>query len=70
MSWDLSGMRVKGLYMESYPVEGVVRLSRVRYGGTVSHHVVLDSPVNLYGNLRDVVILEHKCVTQIMDDNK
>ncbi len=66
MEWDLTGMRVKGNYLGSYPVEGVVRLSRVKYGGTVSHHVVLDQPVYMFGEQREAVILEHSSVTQVM----
>ena len=66
MEWDLTGMRVKGNYLGSYPVEGVVRLSRVKYGGTVSHHVILDQPVYMFGEQREAVILEHSSVTQVM----
>jgi hypothetical protein len=67
MEWDLTGMRIKGNYLGSYPVEGTVRLSRVKYGGTVNHHIVLDQPVYIFGEQRDTVILEHSCITQVMD---
>ena len=33
MSWNLEGKRVIGMYMGEFPVAGVVRLSRVKYGG-------------------------------------
>lgn len=64
--WNLEGLQVKGLYMGSIPVAGRVELSRVKYGGEVSHHVVLESPVEVYGAQRDRVILEHKFVEQVM----
>jgi len=63
--WNLEGLQVKGLYMGSIPVAGRVELSRVKYGGEVSHHVVLESPVEVYGAVRDRVILEHKFVKQV-----
>ena len=34
-------------------------------GGEVSHHVALDSPVEVYGAVRDRVILEHRYVEQV-----
>lgn len=64
--WNLEGLQVKGLYMGSIPVAGRVELSRVKYGGEVSHHVVLESPVEVYGAVRDRVILEHKFVKQVV----
>ena len=51
--------------MGSIPVAGRVELSRVKYGGEVSHHVALDSPVEVYGAVRDRVILEHRYVEQV-----
>jgi hypothetical protein len=63
--WNLEGLRVEGLYMGEFPVEGRVELSRVRYGGGVSHHVVLESPVEVFGALRDRVILNHKEVQAV-----
>ena len=43
--WNLEGMCVSGMYMGEFPVTGVVTLSRVQYGGEVSHHVELETPV-------------------------
>lgn len=65
MNWALDGMMVKGMYLGEIPVSGKVRLSRVKYGGEVSHHIDLDEPLNVYGNLRDSVILENKYITQV-----
>jgi hypothetical protein len=68
MNWNLEGLRVHGSYMGEFPVTGRVELSRVQYGGTVSHHVVLDAPVTVYGAQRDRVILEHELVEQVSDN--
>ena len=65
MSWVLEGMRVKGTYLDEFPVTGTVTLSRVCYGGAVNHHVRLDAPIQVYSSLRDTVILEHKNVEQV-----
>ena len=68
MSWNLEGLRVSGLYMDEFPVSGRVRLSRVKYGGGVTHHVDLDEPILVYGAVRDSVILEHELVEQVSDN--
>lgn len=65
--WNLEGMTVTGLYMGDIPVTGKVELSRVKYGGEVSHHVVLDTPVAVFGTMRDRVILEHKYIGSVKD---
>jgi len=58
MSWILEGKRVRGLYLDKFPVEGTVYHSRVAYGGAVDHHITLDTPITVYGAVRDTVILE------------
>jgi len=63
--WQLEGLRVYGRYMNQFDVSGTVELSRVKYGGTISHHVVLDQPITVYGAVRDRVILEHKEISKI-----
>ena len=67
MNWDLEGMKVFGLYMGQFPVTGKVELSRVAYGGEVKHHVALDTPIEVYGAMRDRVILEHGCIQRVLD---
>lgn len=67
--WNLENMSVTGLYMGEIAVSGVVELSRVAYGGKVVHTVVLDTPVVVYGAVRDRVILEHKYVSFVSDVN-
>ena len=66
MQWNLEGQRVNGLYMGLFPISGTVDLSRVQYGGEVSHHIQLDEPIKVYGALRDRIILEHKHVNRIL----
>ncbi len=59
MNWILEGMTVTGKYMGMIAVKGKVELSRVAYGGEVRHTVVLDNPIQVYGAVRDRVILEN-----------
>jgi hypothetical protein len=63
--WDLEGLTVSGLYLGSIPVKGKVDLSRVEYGGEISHHVQLESPIKIYGEMRERVILMHKHISSI-----
>lgn len=65
MSWNLEGMTVSGTYLEQFPVRGKVDLSRVKYGGRVSHHVVLDEPILVFGTMRDRVIIDHGSIVQV-----
>lgn len=64
--WNYEGLRVKGKYMGDIDVTGKVHLSRVKYGGSVSHHVILDEPIKVYGAMRDSVILAHSDIEQVM----
>ena len=66
MSWNLEGKRVIGMYMGEFAVSGVVDLSRVKYGGGVSHHVKLDNPVRVYSAVRDRVILDAEEVKGVL----
>ena len=66
MNWNLEGLTVKGMYMGDFPVTGRVELSRVKYGGGVSHHVVLDTPIEIFSKIRDRVILDHENVVRVM----
>lgn len=66
--WILEKMKVSGKYMGEFPVTGRVRLSRVKYGGGVCHHVKLDNPIMVYGAERDVVILDHTQIELVSDN--
>lgn len=65
MNWNLEGLTVTGKYLGTIPVTGRVELSRVKYGGEISHHVVLESPVEIFGKIRERVILEHRVVESV-----
>jgi hypothetical protein len=62
----LDGMRIIGMYMGDYPVSGTVRLSRVKYGNGMSHHVTLDNPINVFGAVRDSVILNENEIAGVL----
>ncbi len=62
--WNLEGLTVKGTYF-GLPVEGVVTLSRVKFGGTVQHTVDLFYPITLFGSERTTVLLDANEVTYI-----
>ena len=64
-NWNLEGLHVNGLYMGIFPISGRVELSRVKYGGGVQHTVVLDQTVQIYGQVRDRLLLDHENVTRI-----
>lgn len=58
MNWQREGQRVEAVYLDQFPIAGVIEDSRVAYGGRVKHLVVLDQPIEVYGAVRDRVILE------------
>jgi hypothetical protein len=58
MSWQREGQKVQGVYLDQFPVSGIVKDSRVAYGGRVKHLVVLDEPIEVYGAIRDHVIFD------------
>ena len=66
--WNLEGMKVSGKYMGEFPVTGKVRLSRVKYGGGVSHHIDLIEPIEIYGSIRESVILNHFEIETVSDN--
>jgi hypothetical protein len=47
------------MYLETFPVEGVVIESRVTYGSGVKHTIALDTPIEVYGSMRETVNLYH-----------
>ena len=55
-------MKVFGLYMgeHKFPVTGTVELSR-----DGAHHVALDTPIEVYGAVRDRVILDHTQIQRV-----
>ena len=65
--WNLENCRVTGNYMGIMPVAGMVTESRVKYGGSVSHTVKLDTPITVFGAVRDRVILDNWEVEKIYE---
>ena len=55
--WNLEGLTVRGYYF-GHQVEGVVILSRVKYGGSVQHTVDLFFPITMFGQERTSVLLD------------
>ena len=55
--WNLEGLVVRGEYFGK-KVEGIVTLSRVKFGGTVQHTVDLFFPITMYGQERTTVLLD------------
>ncbi len=55
--WNLEGLTVRGVYF-GVPVEGVVTLSRVKFGGSVQHTLDLFFPITLFGSERTTVLLD------------
>lgn len=70
MNWNLEGQHISGLYLDKFHINGRVELSRVKYGGGVSHHVVLDRPITVYGAQRDRVIVDHEHVTGVYSQSR
>ena len=67
--WNLEGLIVRGYYF-GIPVEGVVTLSRVKYGaGDVQHTVDLFFPITMYGQERTTVLLDSNEIAYIEDES-
>jgi hypothetical protein len=70
MSWNREGQHVTGCYL-GYIVAGTVTESRVKYGGAVQHTVSLDAPAEIFGDVREVVLLDEKeLFAKLADDQK
>lgn len=69
MNWSLEGMHVEATYLTDFPVSGTVVESRVRYGGTVSHTIVLDKPLQMRWRSEPAtrLIIEHESITRVRD---
>ena len=62
----LDGRRIIGMYLGDYAVSGTVRLSRVRFGGGMAHHVTLDNPIECFGAVRDSIMLDENEVKGVL----
>jgi len=66
--WNLEGMTVTGNYYD-VPVKGRIELSRVAYGGSIKHTVVLETPIQLRWRTEPTtrVILDHTEILTVKD---
>ena len=62
--WNLEGQIVRGYYFD-VPVEGVVTLSRVKFGGEVQHTVDLFFPITFFSSERTTVLLDANEVVHV-----
>ena len=60
MSWDLTGQRIKGFYLDKIPFVGEVVSSRVMLGARVCHTVKLDEPILVFGELRNEILAKYE----------
>lgn len=70
MLWNYEGMTIEGRYLGDIPVRGYVTLSRVKYGGGVSHHIILDKGFkdgNISREAGEGIILDHELVDRVLD---
>ena len=58
MSWILEGKKVAGEYLSIHSFTGVVVESRVKYGGKVSNTIVLDTPIVVFGEVRERIPMD------------
>jgi hypothetical protein len=62
--WNLEGLAVRGEYY-GHKVQGIVTLSRVKYGGDVQHTVELFFPITMFGSERTTVLLNASEVVHV-----
>jgi hypothetical protein len=62
--WNLEGQIVRGVYFGT-KVEGVVTLSRVKFGGSVQHTLDLFFPITMFGSERTTVLLDASEVVHV-----
>lgn len=70
--WNLEGMTIRANYLGDIPVAGKVTLSRVKYGGGISHHITLAEGFTALGGKikRDAgegIIVAHEDVLEVRD---
>ena len=65
MEWNLEGLYVETLYLGDFFASGLVVNSRVAYGGSVKHTIALDTPIMVYGELRDRIIVSHSEINRV-----
>ena len=66
--WVLNGHKIKGNYLGDYPIVGIVKDSRVCYGGIVKHWVELDKPI--FVNFSDEPMRKHVYILEHWDETE
>jgi hypothetical protein len=66
MNLDLEGQRINGLYLGFLPYSGLVVDSRVKYGGDIQYTVLIDEPIKVYGEVRDMILVGKGEVNRIL----
>lgn len=67
--WDLTGLRVKGMYLSEFPMTGTVTESRIGGRGKVLHYVIIDEAIKMpWRNLdaTEVVVLNETQIEPIV----
>jgi hypothetical protein len=57
MNLNIEGQRINGLYLGFLPYSGLVVDSRVKYGGDIQYTVLIDEPIKVYGEVRDIILV-------------
>lgn len=65
MNWNIEGAAVRGLYLDIFAFRGKVTESRIGYGGGVKHTVKLDEPIEVFGAVREIIIIGSKDTWEI-----
>jgi hypothetical protein len=69
MQWNLEGLNVGAVFLDNFHVNGLVILSRKSYDGQISHTIILNRPIQIYGLMRTRVIIEHHSITQVYSNS-
>ena len=66
MNLNIEGQRINGLYLGFLPYSGLVVDSRVKYGGDIQYTVLIDEPIKVYGEVRDIILVGKGEVNRIL----
>ena len=65
--WNKEGLVISANYIGEYPITGTVIESRVALGGRVKHTVVLNEQIEIFGTVRDRLIVDEDMVTEVLE---
>lgn len=58
--YDRKNQIIHGLYLRQFPYAGVVRSSRVKFGGDVQHTVDLFDSIMVFGSERFTILVDER----------